>query len=259
MMKAFSFLKNLTLFALICLWLAPGPAVATNPLHEPDELLKSPTLDLGHALYALDLYAGILAQAQPPQAPILTRLTRTCFLIGELTLPSQKQKYYEKGQIYAEMLLKEQPTRVEGPYWLALHLCGLADTGGAMKGRKLLPQIMKELQQAQAIDETYDQAGCHRVLGRIYFEAPAWPFSVGDIQKSLQHLNRAVQLAPDNSTNHLYLAETLMRLNRQEQARRELQQVLKCSHHALLAKGLEDDRKEANKLLAVVKVSSEGN
>lgn len=259
MMKALDFFTNLTLVALICLWLAPGPAMATNPLHEPDELLKSPTLDLGHALYALDLYADILARARPPQAPILTRLARTCFLIGELTLPSQKHKYYEKGQTYAEMLLKEQPTRVEGPYWLALHLCGLAETGGAMRGRKLLPQIMKELKQAEAIDETYDQAGCHRVLGRIYFEAPAWPFSVGDLQQSLEHLNRAVRLAPDNSTNHLYLAETLMRLNRQKQARQELLRVLKCSHHALTPKGLEDDRKQAKKLLERIQTLSEGD
>ena len=259
MMKAVAFWKNLALISLICVWLAPGPAMATNSLHEPDELLKSPTLDLGHAIYALDLYAAILAKAQPPLAPILTRLARTCFLIGELTVPSQKHKYYEKGKTYAEMLLKEQPTRVEGHYWLALHLCGLADTGGALVGRRLLPQIMKELQQAESIDETYDQAGCHRVLGRIYFEAPAWPFSIGDIQKSLKHLNRAVQLAPDNSTNHLYLAETLMRLNRPEQARQELLRVLKCSHNALLAKGLEDDRQQAKKLLAVIKASSEDN
>ncbi|MFZ5452228.1 MAG: TRAP transporter TatT component family protein [Thermodesulfobacteriota bacterium] len=259
MMKAFGALKNLILATLVCLWLAPLPAAATNPLGEPDELLKSPTLDLGRALYALDLYAGILAQARPPQAPILTRLTRTCFLIGELTVPSQKHKYYEKGQAYAEMLLKEQPTRVEGPYWLALNLCGLADTGGALVGRKLLPQIMKKLQQAQAIDETYDQAGSHRVLGRIYFEAPAWPFSVGDLQQSLNHLNRAVRLAPDNSTNHLYLAETLLKLNRQEQARQELQRVLQCSHHALMPKGLEDDRRQAQKLLDRVKAASEGN
>ena len=259
MTKAFGFLKNLTLIALICLWLGPNPAAATNPLHEPDELLKSPTLDLGHALYALDLYKDILAQARPPQAPILTRLTRTCFLIGELTVPSQKHKYYEKGQTYAEMLLKEQPTRVEGPYWLAMHLCGLADTGGARQGRKLLPKIMKDLERAQSIDETYDQAGCHRVLGRIYFEAPAWPFSVGDLQKSLKHLNRAVKLAPDNSTNHLYLAETLIRLDQRQQARRELERVLKCSHHALSPKGLEDDRKQAKKLLEAVKDTPEDN
>ena len=254
-MKASTFFKNLALIALFCLWVAPGPAAGTDPLQEADELLKSPTLDLGHAIYVLDLYTKILARAHSPQAPILTRLARTCFIIGELTLPSQRQKYYEKGQTYAEMLLKEQPTRVEGRYWLALNHCGLADAGGVMEGKRLLPQIMKELQQVQTLDETYDQAGCHRVLGRIYYEAPGWPFSVGDLQKSLQHLTQAVRLAPDNSTNHLYLAETLIKLNRQAQARQELERVLKCSSHAWLAKGVEEDRQEARRLLARVNAS----
>ena len=93
-----------------------------------------------------------------------------------------------------------------------MNLCGQADVGGKLLGRKLLPRILEELKRAVALDETYDQAGAHRVLGRIYYEAPGWPLSVGDLQKSLQHLKAAVRLAPATSTNHLYLAQTLLRL-----------------------------------------------
>ena len=121
--------------------------------------------------------------------------------------------YYGKGQSYAETLIREEPNRVEGHYWLAMNLCGQADDGGKLLGRKLLPRILEELQRSLALDETYDQAGAHRVLGRIYYEAPGWPLSVGDMQKSLQHLKAAVRLAPATSTNHLYLAQTLLRLN----------------------------------------------
>lgn len=258
-MKVVNFLRNFGLIVLAFLGLATGLGAASTPVQEADKFLAGPALDLPRALLALDLYADVLAHSEPPQAPLLTRLARTCYLLGELTVPSQRYKYYEKGQTYAKMLLKEEPTRVEGPYWLAMHLCGQADSGGALMGRKLLPQIMQELERSRTLDETYDQAGCHRVLGRIYFEAPAWPFSVGDLLKSLEHLNRAVVLAPENSTNHLYLAETLLRLHRQEQARLELERVLKCSQHSLMPKGLEDDRKEAKKLLEGVKALSKNN
>ncbi len=241
--------KTLLITALFFLLLPSGLSAAGDPVAEADGLLKNPALDLAGALRALDLYAQNLSQSNPAEVPLLTRLARACFLIGELTVASQRQKYYEKGQTYAEMLLKEQPARVEGHYWLGMHLCGLADTGGAMQGRKLLPRIMEEMERARAIDETYDQAGSHRILGRIYCEAPAWPFSVGDLQKSLQHLTTAVRLAPENSTNHLYLAETLIKLKRQAQSRQELEQVIKAPRHALLARGLEDDRREARRLL----------
>ncbi len=243
--------------SLIFLLLLTVPAWAEDPVAEADNLLKDPALGLSAALKALDLYTARLSQSSPPKVFLLVRLARTCFIIGELTGREQRQKYYEEGRRYAEMLLQEAPNRVEGHYWLAMHLCGLADTGGAMVGRRLLPQIMEELKKAQAIDDAYDQAGSQRVLGRIYFEAPSWPFSVGDLQKSLQHLTRAVRLAPQNSTNHLYLAETLIKLHREEAARQQLDQVLQATQHALLLRNLKDDQREALSLLRRLALANE--
>jgi len=87
------------------------------------------------------------------------------------------------------------------------------------------------------------------VLGRIYFKAPAWPISVGDKKKSLQHLETAVRLAPENSTNHLYLAETWLAMGRKEEARTELEKVLQDGQHAFTPSRLEEDRREARRLL----------
>ena len=119
-----------------------------------------------------------------------------------------------------------------------------------MEARRLLPLIMRELERAVALNENYDQAGAHRVLGRIYYEAPDWPLSVGDLHKSLKHLESAVRLAPENSTNHLYLAQTLYRLHERVLAQRELAQVLQSTRHADKPQDLEEDKREARRLLA---------
>ncbi|MBU4232956.1 MAG: TRAP transporter TatT component family protein [Desulfobacterales bacterium] len=105
--------------------------------------------------------------------------------------------------------------------------------GSKLLGHRLLPRILEELQRAVALDAAFDQAGAHRVLGRIYYEAPGWPLSVGDLAKSRQHLPAAVRLAPATSTNHLYLARTLQRLHHPDLARQELTQVLKSSRAAV--------------------------
>jgi tetratricopeptide (TPR) repeat protein len=107
---------------------------------------------------------------------------------------------------------------------------------------------MEELERALEVNPGYDQGGPHRTLGRIYYEAPSWPISVGDIHQSLKHLTQAVALAPDNSTNHLYLAMTLLKLGKKGQAQRELEQTLKASRHALCPQDLEEDRREARRL-----------
>ena len=190
-----------------------GLGAAAGTLAEADGLLNSPTLSMTQATRALSLYQGLLSTAGADRALVLAHLGHTCFLLGQLAPEAQTMGYYQKGQSYAETLIREEPNRVEGHYWLALNLCGQADVGGKLLGRRLLPRIMEELQRAIALDAAYDQAGAHRVLGRIYYEAPGWPLSVGDMQKSRQHLQAAVHLSPATSTNHLYLAETLSRLN----------------------------------------------
>jgi Tfp pilus assembly protein PilF len=71
----------------------------------------------------------------------------------------------------------------------------------------------------------------------------------GNLKKSLDHLTQAVRLAPENSSNHLFLAQTMMRLGRKEEARQELAKVLSPPSHALIPKELEKDQRQAAKLL----------
>jgi tetratricopeptide (TPR) repeat protein len=246
-------LKILGCIALTLLSPTAEIGAASGPRAEADAILNSPKVDMSQAVRALSLYEGALTRGDGPRATLLAHLSRTCFVLGELSPKPTRMGYYRQGQIYAETLIREEPNRVEGHYWLALNLCGQADAGGNLLGRKLLPRILEELKRALALNETYDQAGAHRVLGRIYYEAPPWPLSVGDRQKSLQHLRAAVRLAPGVSTNHLYLAQTLLRLPDNPAAVRELEQVLKSTRYAVKPQDLEDDRREAHRLLAEIK------
>lgn len=179
----------------------------------------------------------------------LSRLARLAFLLGELSPRNEKCYYFEKGQHFAEMLVKENPSWHEGHYWLAMNLCGLAEQGGARRGLKMVPEIIAEIEKTLTTDPAYDQAGPHRVLGRIYYECPQWPLSVGNIRESYNHLTKAVTLAPDNSTNHLFLAETLLRMGKTEEACRHLEKVMNGTRHSLCRQFLEEDRQAAQRLL----------
>jgi len=245
-------LKILGCIALTILSATAGLGAAAGTLAEAEALLSSPTLSLSQAARALSLLEGALSTGGAPRAPVLANLSRTCFVLGQLAPNQQSMGYYLKGQSYAETLIREAPHRVEGHYWLAINRCGQADAGGNFLGRKLLPRILEGLKRAVALDETYDQAGAHRVLGRIYYEAPGWPLSVGELTKSLQHLQAAVHLSPATSTNHLYLAQTLLRLRDNFAAAQELAQVLKSSRYVVKPQDLEEDRQEARRLLAEI-------
>jgi tetratricopeptide (TPR) repeat protein len=246
-----SFHKILAL-ALVAALLSPGSLAAQmSPPDAADALLTNPTLDLPQTRQALVLLEGLLPGSGSERPRLLALLARGSFILGDLAEKKDlRQEAYEKGRTYAEMLLKEEPSWVAGHYWLGLNLAGLADVGGALEGRRLLPRILEELQRSLALNEAYDQAGAHRTLGRIYYEAPRAPFSVGDLDQSLKHLTAAVRLAPECSTNHLYLAETLLRLGQTAQFRQELERVLTSPRPAWHAPGLQEDQREARRLLA---------
>lgn len=236
------------LVALSLLTATSGMAAFIGLLAEADALLQRSNLNMQQARRALVIYEELLVAPGSPRFPLLARLGRVCFIMGTMTPENERLYYYTKGRGYAELLAREEPDGTAGHYWLALNLCGLADVKGYMEARRLLPQIFEQLTLAVAIDETYDQAGAHRVLGRIYYEAPGWPMSVGDPEKSLHHLRAAVRLAPENSTNHLYLAETLLRLHQESLARAELDAVLEATRNTQ-PQGVEKDRMEARRLL----------
>ncbi|HKI05914.1 MAG TPA: hypothetical protein VKK31_28290 [Thermoanaerobaculia bacterium] len=63
-----------------------------------------------------------------------------------------------------------------------------------------------------ALDERYEDAAGHRILGRLHTLAPKVPFVTGwvDRDKAVSELVRAVALGPDNLDNHLFLAEALL-------------------------------------------------
>lgn len=230
------------------LYLLVGLAAA-GTLAEADRLLFDPQVNKDTALQAFSIYESRLPAAGTARLQVLERLARAGFFLGDLTDGGQRRLYYEQGRQFADTIVQEFRDRVEGHYWLGLNLAGLADVN-RMQGMRLLPKIISALERSAAMDPAYDQAGAYRVLGRIYYEAPRRPLSVGDIAKSLQLLEKASQLAPANSTNHLYLGEALLKAGRREQAKAELQQVFSASQNADGPRGLAADRRKAREILA---------
>ncbi|HEX2643374.1 MAG TPA: hypothetical protein VHU81_10300 [Thermoanaerobaculia bacterium] len=81
-----------------------------------------------------------------------------------------------------------------------------------------------------ALDEKYETASGHRVIGRLHTLAPKVPFVTGwvDREKAVAELRKAVALAPEDPYNHLFLAEALLehQPGRAAEARELLRKVI---------------------------------
>ena len=60
----------------------------------------------------------------------------------------------------------------------------------------------------------------------LYYKLPGWPLSFGDNNRALEYMTAAVELAPDNTTYRLGLAELLLDMRRRDDAIALLEAVI---------------------------------
>ncbi|HEX3127250.1 MAG TPA: hypothetical protein VH394_07955 [Thermoanaerobaculia bacterium] len=98
--------------------------------------------------------------------------------------------------------------------WGAIHWGLWGDAYGRLAAARqgVGDKVRRNGEIALAIDERYDRAAAHRLLGRLHTLAPKVPFITGwvDRDQAVSHLRRAVALAPEDLFNQVYLADALL-------------------------------------------------
>ena len=113
---------------------------------------------------------------------------------------------------------------VAGHFWLGVCLLEAARTQNPFAALLVLEHARLRLQLALERDESFHHAGTLRVLGRMAHRTP--PLFGGRKTRALGFYRRALQVAPDNSTTQLYIAELLLAMKRKPEATRTLQQII---------------------------------
>lgn len=99
-------------------------------------------------------------------------------------------------------------------FWSAVHWGLWGRYRGKMAAAKegVAKKIRSFSEVVIAIDEEIEEAGGHRVLGRLHSEAPKLPFFTGwvDRKTAVSELRRAIELAPTGLLTYYYLADALL-------------------------------------------------
>ncbi len=99
-------------------------------------------------------------------------------------------------------------------FWSAVHWGLWGRHRGKMAAARegVARKIRDYAEVTRRLDERLENAGGHRILGRLHSEAPKLPFFTGwvDRQTAVRSLERAVELAPQDLLSRLYLAEALL-------------------------------------------------
>ncbi len=153
------------------------------------------------------------------------QFTRACFDLAQAaTNNTDRARIADEGIAIGRRLIGRKPDLVQMHYYLGMNLGQLADTKRNLAALRIVDEMEREFEAARKLDEHFDHAGPDRNLGLLYFEAPSF-ISIGSRSKARQHLQRAVELAPDFPENRLNYLEALLKWGDRSEALRELKAV----------------------------------
>jgi tetratricopeptide (TPR) repeat protein len=193
------------------------------PAGDPDALYKDRE-NLASARQAAGIWEARLT-ANPRDFESAARLSQARYWLGTNGLPeSERKAALEAGIAAARSAIAIDARRPDGHFWLAANMGALAESFGLRQGIKYRGQIKDALLATLKIDHGFLQGSADRALGRWYYKVPG--LFGGSNKKSEEHLRKSLTYAPQSTASHFFLAETLFELDRDDEARAELQRVL---------------------------------
>ena len=205
----------------LCLWAGLGCLVQMNPVFG-----GTPMAEKEFAPYARTAYqqAEKRYQTQPLSDEAAWQFARACFDLADVaTTRTERASIAERGIAASREVIVRAPNLAPAHYYLGMNLAQLAQTKG-LGALRLVTQMEHEFTLVLKLDEQFDFAGADRNLGLLYRDAPAIG-SIGSRSKARQHLERAVELAPQYPENCLNLIEAYLKWGNRTGARGELRAV----------------------------------
>lgn len=167
---------------------------------------------------------GERLQQNPRDFEAAWKLARARYWLGGHALEQERRQLLEAGIAAGREAVRIEPNRPEGHFWIAANMGALAESHGLRQGLKYRGDIKEELLTVLKLDPGFQHGSADRALGRWYYKVPG--LFGGSKKKSEEHLRQSLTYNPDSTASLYFLAETLVALDRDDEARKTLQQVL---------------------------------
>lgn len=197
----------------------------TSPAQAADQAdaLYANRADLARARQAVAIWTERL-QKDPRDYEAAWKIARAHYWLGRHGPQEERRGLLEAGMRAARTAATMHPERAEGHFWLAANMGGLAESFGLRQGLRYRGEIKDNLLRVLRIDPAFQHGSADRALGRWYYKVPG--LFGGSKKKSEEHLRRSLSYDPNSAASLFFLAETLIALDRDAEARAVLETLL---------------------------------
>jgi tetratricopeptide (TPR) repeat protein len=216
------------------------------PRDDPEALYRDRS-DSGRAQQAANIWAARVA-ANPRDFESAWKLARAQYWLGTQGPPDKRRDALQQGTDAGRHASMIEASRPEGFFWMAANMGALAESYGLRQGIKYRGAIKDALETVLRIDPAFQKGSADRALGRWYFKVPG--LFGGSRKQSEEHLRKSLTYDPNSTASRYFLAETLFDMNRDAEAREELQKVIAAPIDPDWAAEDRDFKQKAQQLLA---------
>jgi tetratricopeptide (TPR) repeat protein len=223
-----------------------GYSWAQDPIQlmkEADALYEE-RADIEKCRKSIEIYKKIL-ELNPKEEAAAWKITRSFYWLGSHSPKEKRIVIFEEGISFAKMAVELNPQSVGGHFWLGVSYGLYGEERGILKSLSLIDPIKEQMQEVLRLDPAYQDGGADRVLGRLYFKVPG--LLGGSKRQSVEHLKKAIAHGPNNPMNHLYLAETYLKMKKKDLAEKALESAMNAP--GTKDPGDEEDKAKARELL----------
>ncbi len=176
-------------------------------------------------------------------------LSRVWLTYGYAKAPNDEEKIrvFKNGMDVAKKAIELDPNNPDAHFFYVANLGSLGETHGVLRSLFLLPKIRRELELILELDPNHIYG--LGMTGLLYYSLPS--FLGGDLHISEIYLRRAMRLDPHLTILKIYLAKTLMKQKKYEEAKKILKEVIEEKNPSVYADWYLD-KKMTEKMIAKI-------
>lgn len=175
------------------------------------------------------------------------KLARISYYLGSHTdNEREREQVFREGVEAGKTAVQLGGDKPEGHFWLGANYGGSAEQS-TLAGLSSVEDIRREMEAVVKIDEQFQGGSAYLALGQLYLEAPK--LLGGDYQKAADYLEKGLKVGSDNALIKVRLAEAYHELNRDDEARKLIDVVLKMTPNPQYLPEYKDAADKAKKLL----------
>lgn len=153
---------------------------------------------------------------------------------------------FREGIEAGEDAIRWQEAKAEGHFWLGANMGGQAQSS-SLSGMADAEDIRREMETVLKLDEGYEYGAAYMVLGQIDLELPR--LMGGDPQEAVKNLEKGLQFGENNTLLRLRLAQAYLATGRKDDARKQLDFIMKMQPIPNYGAEYKAAQEEARKLL----------